>query len=78
MLKKLGSEGKNRNQPIHRPTLTDYLDLDFNVKIVISKGFVRHKRVKINHKKEQCFVDIVTRFSSSNTLTWAVRKFKQN
>ena len=40
MLKKLGSEGKNRNQPIHRPTLTDYLDLDFNVKIVISKDFV--------------------------------------
>ena len=34
--------------------------------MVISKGFVKHKQVKISDRKEQRYGDIVTPFSSSN------------
>jgi len=32
----------------------------------VNKGFVKHKQVKISHKKGQHFSDIVTPFSGSN------------
>ena len=34
--------------------------------MVISKGFVKQKQVKISDRKEQRYGDIVTPFSSSN------------
>jgi len=39
----------------------------FNFLTQESKGFVKHKQVKISSKKEQHIRDIVTPFSSSNT-----------
>ena len=36
--------------------------------IFVRKDFVKHKRVKINDRKERRFGDIVTPFSVSNTL----------
>jgi len=35
-------------------------------KTFVSKGFLKHKQVKISDKKEERFGDIVTSFSSSN------------
>ena len=36
--------------------------------IFISKGFIKHKQVKISDRKERCVRDIVTPFSSSNAI----------
>ena len=44
---------------------------------VLSKGFVKHKQVKISDGKEQRFGDIVTPFLSSNATRRSFRSYNR-